>query len=103
VLRDNTLSVEEFAGVHLIIAGGYDELVPENREHLAELRTLANRLGLASSHVTFLCNVSASEKQSLFMKSTALLYTPDSEHFGIGNVNTNVFSNSFIPPILYTG
>lgn len=81
VLRD-VINEEEFAGVHLIIAGGYDELVSENAEYLNELRDVAAKLGV-SSHVTFLCNVSAAEKQSLLQSSACLLYTPDSEHFGI--------------------
>jgi len=81
VLRD-VISQEQFAGVHLVIAGGYDELVAENCEYLSELCHVAARLGL-SSHVTFLCNVTAAEKQSLLQTSTCLLYTPDSEHFGI--------------------
>ena len=91
VLRDKVLTAEQFAGVHLVVAGGYDELLPENREHLVELRTLADQLVLSDSHVTFLCNITASEKQHLLTKSTALLYTPDSEHFGIGRLNGNIY------------
>jgi len=73
---------EDFAGVHLVVAGGYDELVSENCEYLNELRSRAAQLAV-SSHVTFLCNVTAAEKHSLLLKSTCLLYTPDNEHFGI--------------------
>ena len=81
VLQD-VVSEEQFAGVHLVIAGGYDELVSENREYLGELRAVAAKLGL-TSHVTFLCNVSAADKQSLLCTATCLVYTPDREHFGI--------------------
>lgn len=81
MLRD-VVNQEEFAGLHLVIAGGYDELLLENQEHLTELRSLAAQLGI-SSHVSFLCNVSAAEKRWLLETSTCLLYTPDSEHFGI--------------------
>jgi len=81
VLGD-AVSQEEFSGVHLVVAGGYDELVAENREYLTELRGVAARLGV-SSHVTFLCNVTAAEKHWLLATCTCLLYTPDSEHFGI--------------------
>ena len=81
MLRD-TVKQEEFVGVHLVIAGGYDELVSENHEYLNELHSFAAHLGI-SSHVTFLCNISAAEKHSLLLKSTCLLYTPDNEHFGI--------------------
>jgi len=68
--------------VHLVVAGGYDELVSENREYLRELQSLASQRGI-SSHVTFRCNVSAGEKHSLLLQSTCLLYTSDNEHFGI--------------------
>jgi len=81
VLRD-VISQEEFAGVHLVIAGGYDELVSENCVYLGELRHVAAQLAV-TSHVTFLCNVTAAEKRQLLRTSTCLLYTPDREHFGI--------------------
>lgn len=77
-----TVSREQFDGVHLIVAGGYDDLVSENHEYLNELRGVAGRLDI-SSHVTFLCNVSAADKQALLLQSTCLLYTPHNEHFGI--------------------
>lgn len=80
-LRD-AVEPDEFVGVHLVVAGGYDELVSENHEYLSELRSHAAQLGI-TSHVTFLCNISDTEKHSLLLKSTCLLYTPDSEHFGI--------------------
>lgn len=73
---------DEFSRVHLAIAGGFDDLVSENAEYLSELRSAANKLHL-SDHVTFLCNVSASDKHSLLVTSSCLLYTPDNEHFGI--------------------
>jgi len=81
VLRD-AVSQEEFVGVHLVIAGGYDELVSENHEYLTELQSRATQLGI-SSQVSFLCNVTAAEKRWLLVTSACLLYTPDSEHFGI--------------------
>jgi len=81
LLRD-VVSPEEFSGIHLMIAGGYDELVPENRQYLGELRHVASQLGV-TSHVTFLCNVTAANKHSLLQTSTCLLYTPHNEHFGI--------------------
>lgn len=81
VLRD-LVSEQQFAGVHLVIAGGYDELVAENCQYLSELHSVAAQLGL-TRHVTFLCNVSADEKRSLLLKCSCLLYTPSNEHFGI--------------------
>lgn len=87
----------------LIIAGGYDPRVAENKEYLLELQTCATQLGLVwampetatatstSTAVTKECecdvifrlSIAASEKNALLHCATALLYTPDREHFGI--------------------
>ena len=68
--------------VHLIMAGGYDERVTENREHYLELRAAAAQLRL-ENHITFVRSFSDKEKLSLLHSATCLLYTPDREHFGI--------------------
>lgn len=69
-------------GVHLIIAGGYDERVVENKEHYLELRLLAKQLGL-QEHVSFLRSFTDKEKHTLLAHCDCLIYTPDCEHFGI--------------------
>ena len=69
-------------GVHLIMAGGYDDRVLENKEHYLELRQLVNQLEL-NENVTFLRSFSDSQKRTLLHNATCLLYTPDREHFGI--------------------
>ncbi|XP_049586940.1 alpha-1,3/1,6-mannosyltransferase ALG2 [Syngnathus scovelli] len=70
------------AGVHLVVAGGYDERVGENLEHYAELKELASQLHLEDC-VTFLRSPSDSVKVALLRGSHATLYTPSGEHFGI--------------------
>lgn len=70
------------AGVHLVVAGGYDERVAENVQHYGELKALAARLGLGSA-VTFLRSPSDALKVALLRGSAAVLYTPSREHFGI--------------------
>lgn len=75
-------SKEPDSKIHLIIAGGYDERVVENKEHYTELRCLCDKLNLNDS-VTFLRSFSDSEKRTLLHYCTCLLYTPDREHFGI--------------------
>lgn len=84
----------------LVIAGGYDERVPENIEVLRELQTQANKHNLlhacfhGSMHelgesfaqsldIIFRTSISDQEKRALFRVSLGLLYTPDREHFGI--------------------
>ncbi|SCU98887.1 LAFA_0G20692g1_1 [Lachancea sp. 'fantastica'] len=88
----------------LVIAGGYDERVQENRDYLLELQQLSDKSGLdyvtlhypqwekcqqairkEISHVKiiFLTSISSSLKDLLLQKSEMLLYTPAFEHFGI--------------------
>jgi alpha-1,3/alpha-1,6-mannosyltransferase len=66
----------------LVIAGGCDPEVRENVLHKAELENLAGELGVRE-RVRFLQNVSDTEKRDLIGKSTAVVYTPANEHFGI--------------------
>ncbi|KAJ8903938.1 hypothetical protein NDN08_000469 [Rhodosorus marinus] len=71
-----------FANVKLVIAGGWDARLAENREYELELQEMANRLSVRSK-VIFKRNVSDSERRDLMRKCTCLLYTPPEEHFGI--------------------
>ena len=75
-------ALHDLSRVHLIMAGGYDERVVENREYYLELRRLATQLDL-DKHVTFLRSFNDAKKRVLLTHSTCLLYTPDREHFGI--------------------
>ncbi|KAG6609501.1 putative alpha-1,3-mannosyltransferase [Phytophthora cinnamomi] len=78
----NRLPSEEFQRVKLIVAGGYDPLNTENKEHLIELQDVVAKHGLGE-HVEFRTSVSNSMKLELLRKAHAILYTPDREHFGI--------------------
>ena len=66
----------------LVIAGGYDPAVEENIEYFKELVQLAKDLEL-SDNIVFRRSISNEERLILLRRSTALLYTPDREHFGI--------------------
>ncbi|XP_060577207.1 alpha-1,3/1,6-mannosyltransferase ALG2-like isoform X1 [Ruditapes philippinarum] len=68
--------------IHLIMAGGYDERVVENKEHYLELRLLCDKLGI-NDDVTFLRSISDGQKRLLLEHCDCLIYTPDKEHFGI--------------------
>ena len=68
--------------IHLVMAGGYDERVVENKEHYLELRKLVEELKIGD-HVTFVRSFTDSQKVSLLHQCRALLYTPSNEHFGI--------------------
>lgn len=68
--------------VHLIIAGGYDNQNVENIEHYEELIQLARYLKM-DKNITFLKNLSDQQKHDLLVQCTAVLYTPENEHFGI--------------------
>ncbi|MEQ2244726.1 Alpha-1,3-mannosyltransferase-like protein [Ilyodon furcidens] len=77
-----SLTPGQRAGVHLVIAGGYDDRVTENVQHYIELNELAEQLHLEDC-VTFMRSPSDSLKVVLLQTSTAVLYTPSREHFGI--------------------
>ncbi|RWS26821.1 alpha-1:3/1:6-mannosyltransferase ALG2-like protein [Leptotrombidium deliense] len=68
--------------VHLIIAGGFDERVIENKEYFDELIAISKNLGV-ENNVSFLKSPSDSQKHLLLHSCTAVLYTPQNEHFGI--------------------
>lgn len=50
-LRD-MLTHEEWLGLHLVVAGGYDERVKENTDHYNELLSLAGKSHILISHVS---------------------------------------------------
>ena len=76
------LSETEKDGVHMIVAGGYDERVTENKEYYLDLRHLCDQLQL-KENVTFLRSFSDAQKRTLLHYCDCLIYTPDREHFGI--------------------
>jgi len=73
---------QERQNTKLVLAGGYDERLPENVEHAAELDELAKELGVAGQ-VEQMRSVPAARKAALLTRATCLLYTPDREHLGI--------------------
>lgn len=89
-------SVQEHS--RLVLAGGYDQQLPENKSYHDELSLLCEKLNLShattrtvptallipeSIRVIFLLSVPSSFKSTLLSSSKLLLYTPKDEHFGI--------------------
>ena len=70
------------ATLYLVLAGGYDPRLVENREYFHELTTEATQLGIMDQ-VRFMPSFSADQKSSLMKACVAVLYTPSNEHFGI--------------------
>lgn len=66
----------------LVMAGGYDPRLQDAVEYAEWLKGLA-AAGGERREVLFLHNISTAEKDLLFHRMTALLYTPLREHFGI--------------------
>ena len=66
----------------LVFAGGFDARLPENASVLASLQSLSSDLGL-SSRVAFLPSFTDEQRGALLAVATAVLYTPENEHFGI--------------------
>lgn len=101
---ESTISkaITSYKKVLLVICGGYDLNVNENKEVLTELQHHASELGISFTlnssssisdhalsnsniaiHVEFRTSISDSEKLFLMTHATGLLYTPENEHFGI--------------------
>ena len=79
-MRDR-VAPEVFARVRLVVAGGFDERLSECHETLAELETLAERLGLRGQ-VTFLKSLSEPERIELLARCRCVAHTFEREHFG---------------------
>ena len=81
----------------LLIAGGYDERITENKHYLLELQELCDSVELSylqldgksiskidlNANVVFLTSFTDTQKQWMLSHSKVLLYTPSNEHFGI--------------------
>lgn len=76
------LVTKKYPEARLIIAGGYDPAVIENVEHEKELMATANYNGV-TDRVEFRRNITDSDKWDLIANATAMIYTPQNEHFGI--------------------
>lgn len=115
--KDLHLAIESFnlcksENIKLIIAGGYDQRVKENCEHLIELQDICTELNLSHKtlfqkdykkgkeseseprrisdifdlkecQVLFLPSISQEIKTILLQNCIGMLYTPSFEHFGI--------------------
>jgi alpha-1,3/alpha-1,6-mannosyltransferase len=79
----------------LTIAGGYDPQVQENVSHERELQDIANESGV-QDRVTYLRNVPDADKPQLIAQSTAVVYTPANEHFGIVPIEALSFGTPVI-------
>jgi alpha-1,3/alpha-1,6-mannosyltransferase len=77
------LAPDLFAKVRLVIAGGYDDRLPDNRVTFNELQARTRELGL-TGQVVFLQSISMQERLALLAQCRAVVYTPENEHFGYG-------------------
>ncbi|KAK8889989.1 Alpha-1,3-mannosyltransferase-like protein [Tritrichomonas musculus] len=77
-----SIVVKKYNNAKLIIAGGYDTKVAENVENETELKSIVNYNHL-ENNVELLKNISDEEKWKLTANCTAVIYTPQNEHFGI--------------------
>lgn len=77
-----TSDPKEREKLRLVIAGGYDERVVENVQHLQELQSHAHKVGIAD-YVLFFTKVPDLERNWLLWNCKIVLYTPENEHFGI--------------------
>lgn len=75
------LAPSMFERVRLVLAGAYDESLPEQTILLRNLQALAGRLGLAEQ-VAFVLSPSSADCDRLIARCRAVIYTPSAEHFG---------------------
>jgi alpha-1,3/alpha-1,6-mannosyltransferase len=78
----DTARADAVTDARLVVAGGYDARLKENVEHFAEIEELVIRYGL-QDRVVLRRNISDDERRDLISSATALIYTPQNEHFGI--------------------
>ena len=91
------LAPEEKNKAKLVIAGGYDQRVAENKNTHHKLQSLADSLKLShatyqgndkemaadDNNIIFLLSVPEELKRRLLNTASLLIYTPQNEHFGI--------------------
>ena len=94
VLRKQ-ISSDDFDKILLILAGGYDNRLRENRDYFTQLESYCNREQL-ERHVCFLKSPSDEKKFSLLRQCTCLIYTPINEHFGIVPLEAMYFEKAVI-------
>jgi alpha-1,3/alpha-1,6-mannosyltransferase len=90
--KDLKLVIEAFAefvksqsdakDIKLVMAGGYDPRLAENVEYFEELESVITDFGL-TDRVVMIKNVSDSVRGALLAAATAVVYSPQFEHFGI--------------------
>jgi alpha-1,3/alpha-1,6-mannosyltransferase len=80
LLRER-LPSDAFGSLRLVIAGGYDDSLRENRETLLDLQALVQRHRL-EEHVIFMRSCTESERFALLSRCRCVVYTPANEHFG---------------------
>lgn len=90
VVADDATTLPRRASPQLVVAGGYDARVAENVEHHLELVELARSLNLSvgdfpdcEADVVFLRSFDDVQRNFLLTRATAIIYTPENEHFGI--------------------
>jgi len=80
LLRER-LSSAVFASLRLVMAGGYDDRLQENRDTFLDLQALVQHHRLAG-HVIFMRSCTESERLALLARCRCVVYTPANEHFG---------------------
>jgi len=70
-----------FARLRLVVAGGYDPRLREQRETVRALEAMTRRLDLGD-HVLLRPSPTEAERRALLLECRCVVYTPDDEHFG---------------------
>ncbi len=76
------IAASVFADVRLVIAGGYDQRLREQRGTLYDLQRAAAQHGL-SGQIDLRCSPHDAERAALLSACRCVVYTPMDEHFGL--------------------
>jgi alpha-1,3/alpha-1,6-mannosyltransferase len=75
------VAADVFSRVRLVLAGYYDQRLPEAVALVENLRRIAAQAQL-SDHVRLVFSPSEEERRALLAQSWCVIYTPTAEHFG---------------------
>jgi alpha-1,3/alpha-1,6-mannosyltransferase len=76
------VSSDTYDRVKLVLAGGYEERIQENKDYYEEIQKVVQQ-GNVQDKIEYKLSFSDAEKLELLSSCTAVVYTPENEHFGI--------------------
>lgn len=89
------LPAELFGRLRLVVVGGYDDRLAENRSTFQALMELARSLGILEQ-TEFIRSCTDDERLTLLSHCRCVVYTPIDEHFGYGPIEAMAASRPVV-------